>query len=199
MTYGAEPTRKPHLTIGYTTRRHLLLDLDNTTRLKAERLARQIQNLAPETGDALILISSSQTLQERVQYSKYNKPYVRVKKDNYHIVFDNAIGYNKCVQIIDILADLNILNRDYKKIRGWRGDMTLRVSPVVLSNKHKPIPTIVSLIKNPNGTRRDGYIWQYLNFLNATRTIFRHHPSQPRYKPSELRLPRKRLLPRLQP
>ena len=180
MTYSKTAHHKPHLTIGYTTRKHLLLDLDNTTRLKAERLAAQIHQLEPSTGDTIILCSSTQNLQQRVKYSKYNKPYVQTKRDNYHLVFDNAIGYNSCVRIIETLAQLGVLNRDYMKIRQWRGDMTLRVSPVVLSNEHKPIPTIVSFVQNPHSTRRDGYIWVYLNFLNAVRTIFRHSPSQPR-------------------
>lgn len=148
--------------IGYTTRRHLLLDLDNTTLTKVEIIARAIMRQWPKVGDCLIMESSAKPLKLLVIYKPLHHPEHKIVANNYHLIFDNQIGYNLCCKIINTLAGLGILNKDYEKIREFRGDMTLRISPVTLSDGEKPAPIPRTYLKNSACARRDGRILLYL-------------------------------------
>ncbi len=138
----------PDLIIGYTTRRHLLLDLDKTSLTKTAALARLIMREYPEVGDCLILRSSEGDGAISLKYDNYQRPYHRVNGDSFHLVFDGLIGYNKACRIIEALAGVHVLNRDYVKIREFRGDMTLRISSTSLYSGLKPAPVCVTGIKN---------------------------------------------------
>ena len=159
---------EPNFIIGYTTRTHLLLDLDDTSLEKAQRLAGLIIREWPEVGDCLIVESSRKRLNVRVRYSWNNHPWMSRESPNYHLIFDNRVGYNKCCRICETLAELGVLNRDYAKIRTFRGDMTLRVSHQNLSTGAvKPPPFPVMLIHNMSAKWSDGMIDDYLAFRDA--------------------------------
>jgi hypothetical protein len=159
------------LIIGYTTRRHLLLDLDNTSEDKVNWLANMIMDEWPEVGDCLVLCSSESPLQVELKYSWDNRPWIRVTRSNYHLVFDNIIGYNKACKIIETLEGLNILQRDYSKIRAFRGDMTLRVSEAALSTGVKPAPKKVMWILQMGNKMHDRMIDEYLVFRDAALSL----------------------------
>ena len=158
---------EPDLIIGYTTRRHLLLDLDNCSQEKARRLALLIMAAWPEVGNCLIVLSSPAPLCVELRYSWNNWPWIRTRRSNYHLVFDNQVGYNKCCRICACLAGVGVLNRDYVKLREFRGDMTLRVSSAPLSTGLKPRPLPRNLIVSGHTRRHDGLIFQYLRFSSA--------------------------------
>ena len=167
---------KPEPTIGYTTRYHLLLDLDNTTLEKTRMLTRMIQKQWHKVGDTLILLSSNRAYQELLIHRPMRLPMLVRRLSNYHLVFDNLVGYNFSCKLIKVIAYLGILNRDYIKIRLFRGDMTLRCSPVVLINSIKPVPRIVDYIHNPYVKKSDGYIWDYIKFLHAVTSLYPNFP-----------------------
>jgi len=159
---------EPNFIIGYTTRTHLLLDLDDTALTKAARLADLIIREWPEVGDCLIVASSTKELNVRVRYSWNNHPWMSRESPSYHLIFNNRVGYNKCCKICETLAELGVLNKDYAKIRTFRGDMTLRVSHQNLSTGAvKPPPSPVMLIMNLTVERRDGMIGVYSAFRDA--------------------------------
>jgi hypothetical protein len=159
---------EPNFIIGYTTRTHLLLDLDDTSLEKARRLVYTIMTEWPKVGDCLIVSSSSKRLVVRVRYSWNNHPWMSRESPNYHLIFDNIVGYNTCCRICETLAELGVLNKDYTKIRTFRGDMTLRVSHQNLSiGAVKPPPRPVEYLFNPVENYSDGMIDEYLAFRDA--------------------------------
>ena len=176
MSY-ASPPRRGFPIVGYTTRRHLILDLDNTTEYGARAIVKKIQWEWPKVGDCLILKSSEKPDRVRLIFNKWGRPLLIHDRRNFHLVFDNGIGYNLSCRICRVLAELRILNPDYVRIREFRGDMTLRVSPAVLYNEVKPIPSIVEWVYTAYTTRRDGYIQNYLKVKKGVEMLF----SLPRY------------------
>lgn len=130
-------------------------------------LTRMIMEQWPEVGDALILRSSEGSGRIDTKYDNYHRPYHRLDGDSYHVVFDGLIGYNKACRIIEALAGVHVLNRDYVKLRTFRGDMTLRVSPQVLASGVKPAPVAVAGIKNAKFRGAGEGIAQYLDFSAA--------------------------------
>lgn len=164
MTFSVSATRRGAPVLGYTTRRHLILDLDNTSLDYARRMARMIQREYPKVGDCLIVRTSDKPDRVRLIYNKWGRPLVRHDRQNFHLVFDNLIGYNSCCRIIVTLAGLGILNRDYVRIREFRGDMTLRVSEAYLMDEVKPVPDVLEWVINKVPRVGDGYIDHYLKF-----------------------------------
>lgn len=163
---------EPNFLIGYTTRRHLILDVDDTSLTKLERIVRMILTEYPEVGDCLIMLSSNKPSHLELSYSPHRRPYHIRRSSNYHLIFNNIIGYNKCCKIIEVLARLNILNADYVKIRNFRGDMTLRVSHENLSTGAvKPPPEPVELVLNLASKWSDGMINEYLAFRDAALSL----------------------------
>lgn len=148
--------------IGYTTRRHLILDLDNSSLSYVRAMARKIMWEWPKVGDCLILCSSEKPDKIRLIFNKWGRPLLIHDRHNFHLIFDNGIGYNLSCRICWVLAELGILNPDYVKIREFRGDMTLRVGPTFTHDEVKPPPKVVERVYNNYTTRRDGYIDQYL-------------------------------------
>ncbi len=159
--------------LGYTTRRHLILDLDNTTIDGALWVAHKIMFEWPKVGDCAILRSSVKPDQIRLIHNKWGRPLLYHDRNNYHLVFDNGIGYNSCVRICEVLAGLGILNPDYVKIRQFRGDMTLRVGVLITYNEIKYSPVFRWKASNFLTKRKDGYIDHYLEFKkSAERALF---------------------------
>lgn len=172
MMYSRSLPPDPIPIVGYTTRRHLILDLDSVTLYKARSIARKIMWEWPKVGDCLLILSSEGTHRLGVRYTRMGRPLVIYARDNYHLVFDNGIGYNLSCRICETLAHLGILNRDYVKIREFRGDMTLRVGPAVLLERYKPVPRVIERVFNNFTRRRDGYIPHYLRFKKKVERVF---------------------------
>ena len=152
--------------VGYTTRDHLLLDLDDSSLPKVAGLVRRVMENYPEVGDALILLSSPHELDIKVHYYD-GLPRFSVTRESYHVVFSGRIGYNKCCAICAALASVNILERSYIRCRNFRGDMTLRVSQSHLSTGTKPAPVAVCSIKNKGYDGSGDGIEDYLAFCRA--------------------------------
>jgi len=161
MTCSKKPTDRGDLILGYTTRRHLILDLDNTGLDYALRMANLIMKEWPKVGDCLILESTTQPDQVRLEYNKWGRVLVIHDRPNMHLVFNNLIGYNTASRICRVLAGLGVLEPDYEKIREFRGDMTLRVSEAVMMDTTKPVPKEVAYCHNMRTARSDGYIGDY--------------------------------------
>jgi hypothetical protein len=96
-------------------------------------------------------------------------PQPQRKASNFHLVFDNSIGFNLCVTIQHLLVSLGILQYEHIALRKNMGDMTLRVSETVESTGIKPAPEPLKVIKNIYCTRHDGNIRRYLDFVGFSR------------------------------
>lgn len=140
---------KPAWVFGYTTREHLLLDLDNTSYIKVRYLIDLIMQDYPYVGDCIILLSSQPEYLEKWNYPFLEQPKHITKRHNYHAVFNNIIEYEKACHIIEILAELDAVNHDYVNIRTMRQDMTLRTSKIVNVEHVKPRPVFIEYIQNP--------------------------------------------------
>lgn len=164
----AEEVKNPERTIcGYTTKEHLILDLDKTHSLWAtEKLVHMIQSEYPDVGDCLISQSSY---------------------DGYHCIFDNKISWQRIMHISQTLTSLDIVNRNFTKVRSFREDLTLRISSIdrgmEKSEAPKPVKYIVTYGSNfrdddvvsLNEIHREACkfsgIFEYLTCLSAFRTI----------------------------
>ncbi|GAH75622.1 unnamed protein product [marine sediment metagenome] len=127
-------------------------------------MTRLIMEEWPKVGDCLILESTTQPDQVRLAYNKWGRPLVIHDRPNFHLVFDNLIGFNTAARICGVLAGLGVLEEDYEKIRAFRGDMTLRVSQAAMMDLTKPVPREAAYCHNMRTTRSDGYIGEYRSF-----------------------------------
>lgn len=125
-----------------------------------------------KVGDCLILRSSEKPDQIRMIFNKWGRPLIYHDRSNYHLIFDNGIGYNLSCRICETLAGLGILNPDYVKIRKFRGDMTLRVGMLITYNEIKYPPVVLKRVYNNFTTRKDGFIGQYLEFKKNSELCF---------------------------
>lgn len=153
--------------VGYTTNEHLLLDLDNTSFDKVCKLMYMIFDNYPEVGDCLIMESSIKKYTQETRYNPIEGIKFFTHRNNYHVIFDNKIPYSKAYEIIEMLAELDVLEKDYVKIRSFRGDMTLRISDTQLTYKNKPMPYFMGILLNPNIKKHDGFIQVYLSFYQS--------------------------------
>lgn len=145
---------------GYTTNKHLLLDLDNVSYYKAYHVAREIMKCYPDVGDCLI---------------------IKCSDDSWHLVYDNHIGWPRIMEIVNCLALLNILEKGYIEIREFRGDITLRTTDKLTLNKYRPRPQLYNILANRLSYRKDGLMFCYLRFLWASaRKPQSERPKQPR-------------------
>jgi hypothetical protein len=112
--------------VGYTTKEHLILDLDRAKSLsKAIKFARMTQAEWPDTGDCLLAYSS---------------------EGKYHAVYDGRLSWDRIMNICRTLAGLALLDRDFIKIRDFREDLTLRVSSVDRGLRKSDAPLPVALV-----------------------------------------------------
>jgi hypothetical protein len=156
------------LIIGYTTKEHLLLDLDETSLPDVVGLSKLLIQSYPEIGHILILSSSKPSKKDYTKFNSKGIPQHRFTYQNYHIVTDNIIGYQRCLEIIDTLVDLDVLQHEYKEIRLFRGDMTLRTSCKPLVNRTVPPPKPKRFIENKICPWHDYKIMDFAKFLKAT-------------------------------
>jgi hypothetical protein len=134
------------LICGYTAKNQLLIDLDNCSYYKAYCLARMIQREWPFVGDCLI---------------------VRCAPDSHHLVFSSRISWSKISRILDVLCGLKILEKDYMKIRKFRRDLTLRISPKLTEDKNRGTPIPIAYLLNGKKNRGDNLILNYLEALSC--------------------------------
>jgi len=164
----AEEVKNPnHTIIGYTTKEHLILDLDKTHSLTAtEGLVHMIQKEYAGIGDCLICQSSY---------------------DGYHCIFDNKLSWQRIMHISRTLTGLNIVNRNFTKVRSFREDLTLRISSIDrgMEKSEAPKPMKILLQDEPEINAISDYqtlysekadvsfsgIFEYLTCLSAFRTI----------------------------
>lgn len=108
--------------VGYTTKEHLILDLDKSSNQHiVENLVSLLQHEYPEIGDCLISRSSH---------------------DGFHCIFDNRLSWKRIMQICGSLTGLNIVNKNFVKVRTFREDLTLRITSIDrgLEKSEAPIP-----------------------------------------------------------
>lgn len=159
------------LIIGYTTRSHLLLDLDETSLPDVTALAKMIMQSYPDVGDCLICESSTPSKTSYLKYDDKGIPHERLVYQNYHLVFDAPINYERCVHVVDALVALDVLNPEYRDIRMFRGDMTLRISKKTLSHRTIPNPKPIAYLENHAHAVTYGNIKKYEKALELTRAL----------------------------
>jgi hypothetical protein len=138
--------------VGYSTSQHLLLDLDRIGFYRAQAIAHMVYINYPHVGAYLVVHSSG---------------------NNFHVVYDALIGWRKITKIVSTLAGLHILNRDYMRIRKFRGDLTLRVNGhlTTAGPKFPPTPYLLYMPANYN-IKKGGGILRYLNVLEAYNPVW---------------------------
>jgi hypothetical protein len=170
-----------NLIVAYTTREHLCLDLDETDLFKVQRLAKMIIESYPEVGDILILSSSTPSKTDYTKFDSKGIPRHRWTYQNYHLVGDNTISYERALEIIDALVELDILQAEYREIRLFRGDMSLRTSRKPLLNRSVQAPKPELIVYNHVCGRHDGKILVFYDFLKATKTALEDAYLDPKF------------------
>jgi len=121
-----QPEKAERLIVGYTTRRHLILDFDKTHSLTITvNIIKMVQKDFQFLGDCLICESSW---------------------DGYHCIFDNIISWSKIMMVCKVLHGLGILNRNFIKVRTFREDLTLRISSIDRGQEKSEAPKPLCLI-----------------------------------------------------
>jgi hypothetical protein len=146
---------KPSSVAGYSARQHLILDLDSSkSTSKAVKLVRLIQQEYPDVGSCLICQSSV---------------------EKHHAIFNARLSWSRIMHICRTLtafSDRNtILDSNFIKIRSFREDLTLRVSPVARSlGDHGP-PVPVAFVRADGPHTGFSGIGCYLNSLHEFNTV----------------------------
>src|SRR5258708_8197588 len=140
------PSDSNKIVVGYTTQTHLLVDLDNCSWVKAQAAAKLIMHSYRMVGDCLIVESSPA---------------------HYHLVFDDRLEWDTIVHIIEVIADLQLVQENFRQVRTFRRDITLRVSDKIGAVRYHAIPQPKLILQT--GHMCDGFhgIRQYLDILNA--------------------------------
>ena len=152
--------------MGYSTNKHLLLDLDNTTENKALQMGKLIQKEFKDLGGFWVLESSvSKNDSVKLGYFyKQRKPFEYRKLNNYHLVYTNKVKWSRIMKIVKILAELGVLNKDFIQIRNFRGDLTLRVNEKIGHKETKPKPKPLNFIKGLTG-KDDKLDYNYMSMI----------------------------------
>jgi hypothetical protein len=90
---------------------------------------------------------------------------VRCAADSHHLVFSSRISWSKISRILDVLCGLKILEKDYMKIRKFRKDLTLRISPKVTEDKNRGTPIPVAYLLGVGSEPTPNLILNYLEAL----------------------------------
>lgn len=132
------------LVVGYTTQDHLLVDLDNCSEDKARIIANKILDEYPYLGDCLLVKSSD---------------------GHYHLIFDDLVKWETLVRIIEVLADLGIVQKNYAQVRTFRRDLTLRISEKQGVDRYRPPPQPIEIIRVSHDCNRHYGITKYVYYL----------------------------------
>lgn len=163
-----QPTNKPDWIIGYTTRKHLCIDLDNTSFYKVAKLVYMIMQNFSCVGCCLIMESSTCQYSQKLFYHPLKPIETTTKRANYHIIFDNKIPYETSCKIIETLAVLGVINKEYVRIRQFRNDMTIRTTKAEYTTGTKPAPKISMLLPNIHTKKMGNGIESFLKFYYAS-------------------------------
>jgi hypothetical protein len=137
------------LVVGYTCQDHLLIDLDGCSLYKADRIARMIREEWPWVGMCLVVESSPM---------------------HHHLVYDSKLPWGMITSIVQTLAALGVVEKNYAQVRTFRRDLTLRVSDKHGVERYRPVPKPLYLIGynlvsgQPYGVRR--YLQTLQAFIN---------------------------------
>lgn len=134
------------LVVGYTTQDHLLVDLDDCSFFKAARIAKIIGRTWPDVGDCLVVESSP---------------------SHFHLIYDDIMEWEQIVRIIDTLAKLNIVEKNYRDVRNFRRDLTLRVSEKRAVDGVRQSPRLRALLKLEHNCNEGDRILEYMCILTT--------------------------------
>jgi hypothetical protein len=151
---GKSTTQKPkgRSVAGYSTHDHLILDLDGSkSTSKAVRLVRLIQAEYPDVGSCLICESSA---------------------GKHHAIFNGRLPWSRVLHICRALAGLGALDKNFIKIRSFREDLTLRVSPVARSLGYYEAPVPVAFVRSEGAHTGFSGIDCYLKALLSSQASF---------------------------
>ena len=140
------PSDTNKLVVGYTTQTHLLVDLDNCSWAKAQGAAKMIMRSYPFVGDMLIVESSP---------------------SHYHLVGDNFLRWDQIVNVVESIADLQLVDENYRLAREFRRDLTLRVSDKIGAVRYHAVPQPKLIIQTGFPVSPWKGIQRYLDVLNA--------------------------------
>lgn len=113
------------LVVGYTTQDHLLVDLDRCSYSRAKSIAITIMTEWTELGSVLLVRSSPL---------------------HYHLIFDKRVAWERLVHIIEVLADIGYVQKNYAQVRTFRRDLTLRISEKKGVDRLRPVPEPICII-----------------------------------------------------
>jgi hypothetical protein len=151
---------------GYTTRRHLLLDLDNKSLKQAIFITKSVTNTY-DLGDALILISSQKEEDFGIRYIQNEVQLYHIRPYSFHVVFDKYKDWQYLQKVISTLAELGVVEESFNEVRTWRGDLTLRISPKLPKVPFSPVPVYyVYSSDNYHGRGNYGIMDYYMTLIN---------------------------------
>lgn len=151
--------------VGYSTTKHMLLDLDGINACQLYRALRVIENLIGHTSYVICISSIKSIFMIR---DSFDRPVFMhdVPRINVHVILEKEMNYPKITYYYDVLAGLGILDEKHVEMRRKRLDVTLRVSPKGV------IPPPLPVIYHKH--RGDDYnIHAYLSTLDTFRNV---HP-----------------------
>ncbi len=90
---------------------------------------------------------------------------VRSSARHYHLIFDNRISWERIVSIIETLAQLHVVEKNYLAVSTFRRDLTLRVSPKRGVDRIRPPPEPVEIINDSDSSPVSYGIPRYLLVL----------------------------------
>jgi hypothetical protein len=94
---------------------------------KAVKLVRLVQREFPDIGSCLICESSA---------------------GKHHAIFNARLSWSRILHICRVLEGLDTLDRNFIKIRSFREDLTLRVTPVGRSLGYYEAPVPVAFVRS---------------------------------------------------
>jgi len=144
------PSDSNKIVVGYTTQEHLLVDLDGCSWVKVQALASMICKAWPILGDVLIVESSPA---------------------HYHLIFDNRVTWDTIVRVIETLYDLGVVEENYRQVRNFRRDLTLRVSDKIGTMRYHEVPNPKLILQTRHDYKQAVGIRRYLDMLNAFNPI----------------------------
>jgi hypothetical protein len=140
---------KPSAIGGYSTRKHLILDLDGSKSVsKAVKLVRLIQAEYPDVGSCLICESS---------------PF------KHHAIFNARLSWGRILHICRALTGLGALDKNFIKVRSFRQDLTLRVTAIARSLGDHEAPVPVAFVRCEGAGTGFSGIDLYLQTLPLTK------------------------------
>ena len=150
-----------YIVSGYSSRHHLLLDLDNTTPYKAIKLTEWILSKWKDLHACLLMISSTQD-DIGIFYMVRDGnvlPHVSVRRWNIHAIFDGWQSTKQVRRRMTTLSDIGVISKVYHDISKFRNSMTLRISSKLAEDRYRPVPAYLTYLGNPEP---QGGIAEYL-------------------------------------